>query len=298
MEAKDLKEYRLSFLKFLMVEKNYSDKTVSSYNNDITLFIKYLDDNRIVEIDKKIIRHFFLSLKNKKLANRTIGRYYSSLNSYFKYLLEHEIIEQNYLEYIDYPKYTKKVPEHIYDSNVNELYNVSITDNSNLDLRNKLILNLLLDTGVRVSELVNIKLKDIDINERTILVFGKGKKERYVFFTKRTLKLLNEWNSVIKRISDEEYLLVNYKGEKLSTRSVQNIIKRIGEKIGLDIHPHMLRHTFATDLLNRGADIRMIQEILGHESLNTTQIYTHVSNNYVKEVYNYSHSNKITKKNK
>ena len=159
-------------------------------------------------------------------------------------------------------------------------------------MRNKLIVNLLLDTGVRVSELVNIKISDIDTNERNIKVYGKGSKERYVFFTKRTLVILKDWLTFVTRISNGEFLLVNYKGEQLTARSVQRIIKNIGKKIGLDLHPHILRHTFATDLLNRGADIRMIQELLGHENLNTTQIYTHVSNNRMKDVYEYSHSNK------
>lgn len=292
MDKYDIKEYRLSYLRSLTVEKNYSDKTIQSYNTNLVLFIDYLDKNNIDIIDKKIIRKFFLELKNKELSNRTIGRYYSSLNSYFKYLLEHEIIDQNPLEFIDYPKYTKKVPEHIYESKVKDLLEVNISSNIELDLRNKLILNLLLDTGVRVSELVNIKIEDIDFLERMIKVLGKGNKERYVFFTKRTLKIMNEWLEILKRKTIDNYLFVNYKGEVITSRAVQKIIKQMGEKVGLEIHPHMLRHTFATDLLNKGADIRMIQELLGHESLNTTQIYTHISNSHVKDVYNYSHSKK------
>ena len=292
MEIKELNELKLSFLKFLIVEKNYSDKTIASYNNDIAKFFEFLKNKKINEVNKNILRQFFLALKDKNLSNRTIGRYYSSLNSFFKYLLEHEIIEQNPLEFIDYPKYTKKVPEHIYDSKIKELLNIETSNNIQIELRNKLIVNLLLDTGVRVSELVNIKISDIDTNERNIKVYGKGSKERYVFFTKRTLVILKDWLTFVTRISNGEFLLVNYKGEQLTARSVQRIIKNIGKKIGLDLHPHILRHTFATDLLNRGADIRMIQELLGHENLNTTQIYTHVSNNRMKDVYEYSHSNK------
>jgi len=292
MEIKELNELKLSFLKFLIVEKNYSDKTIASYNNDIAKFFEFLKNKKINEVNKNILRQFFLALKDKNLSNRTIGRYYSSLNSFFKYLLEHEIIEQNPLEFIDYPKYTKKVPEHIYDSKIKELLNIETSNNIQIELRNKLIVNLLLDTGVRVSELVNIKISDIDTNERNIKVYGKGSKERYVFFTKRTLAILKDWLTIVTRISNGEFLLVNYKGEQLTARSVQRIIKNIGKKIGLDLHPHILRHTFATDLLNRGADIRMIQELLGHENLNTTQIYTHVSNNRMKDVYEYSHSNK------
>jgi site-specific recombinase XerD len=130
------------------------------------------------------------------------------------------------------------------------------------------------------------------VEERIIKVFGKGSKERFVFFTSKTKELLINYLIKRKEKAITDNLLINYKGEKLTERSVQKIIKLVGEKIGLDIHPHLLRHTFATDLLNKGADIRMIQELLGHENLDTTQIYTHVSNSRVKEVYDDSHSNK------
>ena len=151
---------------------------------------------------------------------------------------------------------------------------------------------MLLDSGIRLNELVNIKLTDIDFNDRSIKVFGKGSKERYVFFTTKTLNKLEEWLEHRKSIAIDEYLFVNYKGKKITPRSVERVVKRVGELNGLDLHPHMLRHTFATDLLNKGADIRMIQELLGHENLDTTQIYTHISDGRVKEVYDYSHSSK------
>lgn len=295
MERTSLKELLLMFLKYIETEKNYSQKTLSSYKNDLTKFFEYLEKEKIREIeniDKDTIRFFLLHLKNKELSNRTLGRYYSSLNSFFKYLLEHEIIKQNPLEFIDYPKYTKTIPEHIYDSKVKELLSINTSENIQIEVRNKLIINLLLDSGLRVSELVNIKFYDIDFLDRSIKVHGKGNKDRFVFFTKRTLKMMNEWKDIHSKISTSEFMFVNYKGEQLTARSVQKIIKKVGEQIGLDLHPHMLRHTFATDLLNKGADIRMIQELLGHENLNTTQIYTHISNSHVKDVYDYSHSKK------
>lgn len=299
MERETLNDYRLTFLKFLSTEKNYSEKTLLSYNNDILKFIKYLNEKKlrdINKINKNTIRLFFLDLKNKDLSNRTIGRYYSSLNSFFKYLLEHEKINKNPLELIEYPKYTKKVPEHLFDSKMEELLNVNYGNDLRIGARNKLIVYLLLDSGVRVSELINIKINDIDIEERVIKVFGKGSKDRYVFFTNKTREMLNNWLVYRNELAHNDYLLVNYKGEKLTARSIQYIIKKMGDMIGVDIHPHILRHTFATDLLNRGADIRMIQELLGHENLDTTQIYTHVSNNHIKEVYEYSHIDKKQKK--
>lgn len=295
MEKVDLIQIKEYFLKSILDQKNYSKKTFENYNRDLNKFFKFLNDYKIKDIKKitkETVRLYFLKQKNNNISNRTLGRYYSSLNSFFIYSIEHEYIGVNPLKFIDYPKYTKKIPEYIYDSQLEKLLNEKTSENVEIELRNKLIIHLLLDTGVRVSELVNIKVHDIDVEERIIKVFGKGSKERFVFFTSKTKELLINYLIKRKEKAITDNLLINYKGEKLTERSVQKIIKLVGEKIGLDIHPHLLRHTFATDLLNKGADIRMIQELLGHENLDTTQIYTHVSNSRVKEVYDDSHSNK------
>ena len=295
MEKVDLIQIKEYFLKSILDQKNYSIKTFENYNRDLSKFFRFLKEykiNDIKKITKETIRLYFLKQKNNNISNRTLGRYYSSLNSFFIYSIEHEYIDSNPLKFIDYPKYTKKIPEYIYDSQLEKLLNEKTSENIEIELRNKLIIYLLLDTGVRVSELVNIKVSDIDIEERIIRVLGKGSKERFVFFTSKTKELLVSYLCKRKEKALVNNLLINYKGEKLTERSVQKIIKLVGEKIGLDIHPHLLRHTFATDLLNKGADIRMIQELLGHENLDTTQIYTHVSNSRVKEVYDDSHSNK------
>lgn len=295
MEKIDLIQIKEYFLKSILDQKNYSKKTFENYNRDLNKFFKFLNDYKIKDIKKitkETVRLYFLKQKNNNISNRTLGRYYSSLNSFFIYSIEHEYIDVNPLKFIDYPKYTKKIPEYIYDSQLEKLLNEKTSENVEIELRNKLIIHLLLDTGVRVSELVNIKVRDIDVEERIIKVFGKGSKERFVFFTSKTKELLINYFIKRKEKAITDNLLINYKGEKLTERSVQKIIELVGEKIGLDIHPHLLRHTFATDLLNKGADIRMIQELLGHENLDTTQIYTHVSNSRVKEVYDDSHSNK------
>ena len=295
MEKVDLIQIKEYFLKSILDQKNYSKKTFENYNRDLNKFFRFLKEykiNDIKKITKETIRLYFLKQKNNNISNRTLGRYYSSLNSFFLYSIEHEYSDVNPLKFIDYPKYTKKIPEYIYDYQLEKLLNEKTSENVEIELRNKLIIHLLLDTGVRVSELVNIKVRDIDVEERIIKVFGKGSKERFVFFTSKTKELLINYLIKRKEKAITDNLLINYKGEKLTERSVQKIIKLVGEKIGLDIHPHLLRHTFATDLLNKGADIRMIQELLGHENLDTTQIYTHVSNSRVKEVYDDSHSNK------
>ena len=295
MEKPTLDFIKNEFLSLLETQMNYSKKTIESYNHDINKFYLYLKDNDVNSIDlidKNVLRMYLLKQKESNISNRTIGRYYSSLNSLFKHCIEREYIKLNPLELIDYPKYTKKIPDYIYESKIFELLNVKTSDKYEVEIRNKLIIYLLLDSGVRVSELVDIKVNDINYEERIIKVLGKGNKERFVFFTSKTLEILNSYLSIRNSKALVDNLLINYKGEKLSVRYVQKIVKEIGEKIGLDLHPHLLRHTFATDLLNHGLDIRLIQELLGHENLDTTQIYTHVSNSRVKEVYDTTHSKK------
>ena len=295
MEKNILDAIKYEFLDQLKTQKNYSSKTIESYNHDINKFYLYLKENDVNSlnmIDKNVLRMYLLKQKENNISNRTISRYYSSLNSFFKHCIEREYIKDNPLELIDYPKYTKKIPDYIYESKIIELLNTNTSDNIEIEIRNKLIISLLLDTGVRVSELVDIRINNINYEERIIKVLGKGNKERFVFFTSKTLEILNGYLSIRNSKALVDNLLINYKGEKLSVRYIQKLVKEIGEKIGLDIHPHLLRHTFATDLLNHGLDIRLIQELLGHENLDTTQIYTHVSNSKVKEVYDNTHSKK------
>lgn len=294
MERKFINDYRLEYLRYLLIEKNYSDRTINNYNNDILIFIRFLNAkncNDLNKVNKGLIRMFFVDLKNKNINNRSLARYYSSLNSFFKYILEHEGINNNPMELIDCPRYTKKIPSYVFESKLIELLKVEVGKDKRLVIRNKLIIYLLFDSGVRVSELASIKVDDIDFGERTIKVFGKGSKDRYVFFSSLTSNVLNEWMKYYKEISRSDYLFVNYNGDGMTTRSIERIVKLAGQKIGIELHPHMLRHTFATDLINKGADLRMVQELLGHENLDTTQIYTHISNSRIKEVYDYSHKN-------
>ena len=193
MEKVDLIQIKEYFLKSILDQKNYSIKTFENYDCDLTKFFRFLKEykiNDIKKITKETIRLYFLKQKNNNISNRTLGRYYSSLNSFFIYSIEHEYIDSNPLKFIDYPKYTKKIPEYIYDSQLEKLLNEKTSENIEIELRNKLIIYLLLDTGVRVSELVNIKVSDIDIEERIIRVLGKGSKERFVFFTSKTKELL------------------------------------------------------------------------------------------------------------
>ena len=264
--------------------KNYSDKTVNSYLTDLyyfSLFIKK-DLNKINEED---VRDYieYLNLKKEKISS--IRRKISTMKSFYKYLYRNNYIDKkDYpLSKISFPKMEKKLPKFIYYNDLLEIINETSNDKDNV--RDRLLIELLYATGVRVSELVNIKVKDIDFNNRRIVVTGKGNKERVVYFGEYAEDVLNEYLSVHYRNTD--YLFVNSKGNQLTDRGVRYIIDKIMEKLSIKVHvtPHVIRHTFATDMLNNGCDIKVVQELLGHSSLKATEIYTHVTNERLKEVY-------------
>ena len=272
--------------------KNYSPNTISSYKKDLEQFKSFCKNKRIVDIDYQFIRSYLSFLYDKKYTAKSVSRHVSSLKSYFKFLLRNEYINKNPMLLISTPKVEKKLPNYI---NYNDLETIlSIPDrNTPLGLRNALILELLYSSGVRVSELVNIKLKDIDFNNNRILIFGKGSKERYVLYGSVCSKLLEEYlyksRSVLTK--DSEYLLVNKFGNKITDRAIRMIIEDVIKQscLKLKVSPHTFRHTFATHLLNEGADLKTVQELLGHENIATTGIYTHVSNEHLKEVYYKAH---------
>ena len=272
--------------------KNYSPNTISSYKKDLEQFKSFCKNKRIVDIDYQFIRSYLSFLYDKKYTAKSVSRHVSSLKSYFKFLLRNEYINKNPMLLISTPKVEKKLPNYI---NYNDLETIlSIPDrNTPLGLRNALILELLYSSGVRVSELVNIKLKDIDFNNNRILIFGKGSKERYVLYGSVCSKLLEEYLYKSRGVltKDSEYLLVNKFGNKITDRAIRMIIEDVIKQscLKLKVSPHTFRHTFATHLLNEGADLKTVQELLGHENIATTGIYTHVSNEHLKEVYYKAH---------
>lgn len=275
------------FYKYLE-NKGYSNNTILSYQKDLNQFKDYYKNISIKKIDYNFIRSYLQFLHNKKYTNKSIARHISSLKSFFKYLTKTEVIKENPCLLISNPKIEKKLPNYINYNDLEVLF--SIPDkNDVLGLRNLLILELLYSCGVRVSELVNIKLSDIDFSNDRILILGKGNKERYVLYGKVCSKLLNEYlnKSRSKLNKDSDYLLLNKFGNKITDRAIRMIIDDIVKKssLKLNISPHTLRHTFATHLLNEGADLKIVQELLGHENISTTGIYTHVSNEHLRKVY-------------
>ena len=277
------------FLDYLQNIKKYSDNTVINYEIDIDRYEKFLKINnkQINNIKYKDVLDFISYIKDNHKST-SINRCLSSLRSYYNYLLKENIVDTNPFKLVNSMKKEKKLPEYFKYNEYVELVN-SIDINTNLGIRNRCIFEVLLCTGCRCSELVNIKLCDIDLDNREIKVLGKGNKERIVYLGSYAIDSLNMYLSVRDELSkkDNKYLFVNHLGNKLTTRGIRDIIDKILLKssLNLKITPHTFRHSFATMLLNEGCDLKSVQELLGHVSLSTTSIYTHVSNEELKRVY-------------
>lgn len=288
MENIDVKNY-LDYLKY---NKNYSDNTILNYQKDILEYLLFLKKECLnyCDIEYNDIRFLLDYYNSLSLKSRTIRRKISSLKGFYKYLVRNNKIKDNPFSYVSLPKVEKKLPQYLNFNELDEIFNV-IDISDVLGLRNRLIMELLYATGVRVSELVNMKIKDIDLDNKSINIIGKGSKERIVFFNDVCYKYLKLFISESLKIRKCDYLIINHNGEKITTRGIRMIINQIIEKTSIikNIHPHTLRHSFATHLLNNGCDLLTVQELLGHSSISTTGIYTHVSTDHIKEVYYHTH---------
>ncbi len=292
-----MKTYVDRFISYLEIERQYSDMTIISYEKSLKIFLDFLQIehyNKIKEIDHKCIRNYLEFLYNKKYSKRSISRHISALRSFFKYLIKENIVTNNPMKLISNPKQDKTLPKFLYYDELEKL--LSIPDRTKpMGIRDALILELLYSTGIRVSEIVNIKLSDINKSACSIKILGKGNKERYVLYgnvLKELLKLyLNKSRPIIIKKQKNDYLILNHLGNKLTDRGIRNIMDNILKHSELKYHisPHVLRHTFATHMLDNGADLKTVQELLGHENLSTTEIYTHVTNERLRNVYLTTH---------
>ena len=288
-------KYINKYLEYLKVVKKYSDKTIESYYDDLTLYNEFLGNNfiNILDIDYDTVKEYMKYLYSLNISKSSISIKLSSIRGLYNYLVREDIVKDNYFNRINNPKKDKYLPKFLKDGEANKIFEVCKYDTP-INQRNSVIIELLYATGIRVSELVNIKISDIDINERTIKVLGKGSKERMVIFNNHTKKAieiyLNDGYHEFNKLSSG-YLILNKDGNKLSERYIRNIINKLVTKAGLDIKisPHTFRHTFATDMLEDGSDLMTVKELLGHESLNTTSIYTHVTNEQIRKVYEMAH---------
>lgn len=280
------------FEKYLKNVKKYSINTLNSYLSDINIFISYLNQEKInyKNINCDIIRSYLKYLDVNKYKSSSINRILSSLNDYYSYLEKNKIIRYNYFKDINRPRKEKRLPNFInYTEYMNLINTVQKENNEYLKIRNLLLLEILFDTGLRVSEAVNIKISDIDLKNHSLKVLGKGSKERIVYFGDYAVTYLEEYLALRKNIKskDNEYLFWNKDYQRLTRRGAEYLINAIAKKALLKqrITPHTLRHSFATEMLNNGCDIRSVQELLGHKSLSTTGIYTHVTNEVVRQEY-------------
>lgn len=284
-----------NYIEYLTYEKNYSDYTVDNYNRDILEFFEYLNRE---EIDYKSVvysdlRFFLMYLKDeKKDKNSSIDRKLSSLRGFYQYLANEGIVSNNVFSLLNGPKKEKKLPRYFEYNELESLFKACDLS-STLGQRDRLILEMLYATGVRVGELVSIKVSDINFGNRSILVLGKGNKERivpYGDYCEEILKLYLQDAYLSLNINGSPFLFLNSRGSKLTERGVRYLLEEIIKKTSIqkNISPHMIRHSFATHLLNQGCDLLTVQKLLGHESIKATQIYTHVTTDRLKSVYEHS----------
>jgi integrase/recombinase XerC len=296
------------FKTYLTIEKNYSQHTVTSYLKDILDFETFIKREELAAdlLDvtrERLGRHYLAFLDERNYAKKSIARKISSLRTFYDYLIKENEIEVNIFTNLETPKVPKKLPKLIQDEEIEMLFK-SIDRFKPLGFRNYVLLDLLFSCGLRASEVVDITIKDIQLDQEQILIHGKGSKDRYIPLHQRLVQDLRQYLTYIRPIllskgpiTSELKVFINYKGTPLTVRGLQIILKQIIKNSGetYKIHPHMLRHAFATTLLNHGADLRVVQELLGHEHLKSTQIYTHVSSEKLKEKYKTTHPRMVKK---
>lgn len=280
------------FENYLKSVRKYSLNTINSYISDINIFLEYLHIQKLnyKDVNHEVIRSYLKYLDEKKYKNSSINRILSSLNDYYNYLTKCKVTKYNYFEDINRPRKEKRLPNFInYSEYMSLLATVEKEENEFLKARNLLLLEILFDTGLRVSEAVNIEINNINKKEQSIKVLGKGNKERIVYYGDYAKNYLEDYLNLRRNINivDKEYLFLNKNYTRLTRRGVEYLISDISKKALLrqKISPHTLRHSFATEMLNNGCDIRSVQELLGHKSLSTTGIYTHVTNEVVRQEY-------------
>lgn len=272
---------------YLTSIRKYPDNTVNSYLSDITIFKEYLDSLKInyLKVDKDIIREYLKVLGNSNYKSSSINRILSSLKNYYEYLEYKHLIEYNPLKDLNRPKKEKRLPNFINNNDYEKIIKKSLERTDFIGRRNTLLLELLYSSGIRISEAINIKIKDINISDKSIRILGKGSKMRIVYFGEYAKEYLEEYLKV--RNSSLEYLFLNKNNTLLTRRGAEYIISNLVKTSLLKkkVTPHTFRHSYATEMLNNGADIRSVQELLGHSSLSTTGIYTHVTNEVVRREY-------------
>ncbi len=280
------------FISYCIFEKGLSDKTINSYRNDLNIYKEYLSSkgiNNVITIKPNNIKDFLKIRSEEKTT--TLAHNLTVIKNFHLYLYKQNITKENISEYISRPKVRKSIPKVLSIEDVDKLLDIKL--DTPLDYRNKAMLELMYATGLRISELISLKTNDIDLLEGTVIVMGKGSKERVIPVGDYAIDYLNRYLKVRYKLLKEQtdYLFINNHGKAISRQGFFKILKKLLKEKGLneDASPHTLRHSFATHLINRGADLRSVQEMLGHSDITTTKIYTEVSDELVRKEYNEYH---------
>lgn len=286
------------YLGILRLEKNLSRNTILSYKNDITNLLRFAEENNIMDennIDYKLLNKFYAALFEMGISGSTAARYLSSHRGFFGYLLQNNYIQKDPTEKILSPKRAKKLPAVLSFNEIEKMLQAPDTETI-LGLRDKAIMELMYSCGLRASETLNLTLNDLHFNEELIRVLGKGSKQRLVPVGSSAVYWVNQYlvsarPNLERKTKSKNILFLNKRGSKLSRMGLWKIIDRYAAeaKIFHEVHPHTFRHSFATHLLEGGADLRSVQEMLGHADISTTQIYTHIDRDYIKQVYREFH---------
>ena len=292
------------FLVYTNAVNSGSEHTADNYRRDIQNFLDYLSDNQITDlnkVDRTVVLDYVNELRTRKnkgktLSSRSVARHLSSLRTFFRYLNETEIVTSNPFAAVKVPKSKNKLPDYLFEDEVDTLMNC-FDLNDDFEYRNRAMFETMYGCGLRVSEAANLKISDIDRNNQILHIVGKGSKARIVPYYDIIGQLLDNWiNNIRPRYvldNEHDYVFVNQRGEKLTTRGIEYILNKtvVDHGLTMQLHPHTLRHSFATHLLDSGVDIRVVQELLGHQNLSTTQIYTHITMEHLRETYDKAFNN-------
>ncbi len=295
----DSKQYLKLFLSYLEVERNFSNHTIRAYGSDVTAFLLWLGEKHVEEIKYQHVKEYLLFIYKFNYSKTTLARKISAIRTFYKYLYREKITDSNPVVGISSPKRQKKLPEVLNEQEIEQILN-TVDISTPAGFRNRTILELLYATGMRISELCSLTFQNLNLDNNEITVFGKGQKERIVLVSKRAKDFLTDYLKTARTLvakgfdvstSSEAPVFINNTGYKLQPQSVRFCLKKIMENLELPKHvtPHKFRHSFATKMLDNGADLRIVQELLGHASITNTQIYTHVTSQKLRQTYQLSH---------
>ena len=296
----DSKQDLEDFKSYIIAEKNFSKHTAKAYCSDILSFLVWMDEQSCEDINFSKVREYLHFIQKFNYKKTTIARKIASLRTFYKYLYRERKVDSNPAMNLTNPKRPKSLPKFLTPDEVEQILNNTKIETP-AGYRNRTILELLWATGMRISELSGLNFGDLNLEHNEIRVFGKGSKERIILVTDRAKSFLERYIESARDLipkgfpvpdkSEDSPVFINNTGYRLQTRTIRNVINEVVEKINLPKHvtPHMFRHSFATHLIENRADLRVVQELLGHASISNTQIYTHVSTQHLKDVYNETH---------